>query len=462
MQIRWVMTLAGLVAATPFAFAANADRQAGAEQTGHRVDAMALYSQGSAVVQDSRTVKLNKGAQTVNWPLVGAVKPDTLWLAGPGVTLTGFDMAAAHASGGKTQLADRVGQSVTLSTPDGSNRKGTLVGTDGETAYVRVDNRIQRITAASPTQISWLAGPEKQTASDEAPGATLHVNADKAESAKLTATYQTDAPSWQASYTGRFDPQTGKLALSANAVIDNSGHVALDADKAWLVAGDTARTDSQGPRPVMMMAKMAAAPAAAGQAQAVGDVYRYPLAQGLHVAAGATQSVALMAPIKVDAKRQYRFENYALADSGDNRQHADVSLSFDNDSKEPLPGGAVRVYDAGHAAQLMGGTRIDDTPAGAPVQLALGGAFDITGTHRIVKHAKSDDGATTTTVQVKLFNAGKQDAEVAVAERLPSGATLADDAPKTDGGSADQPQWQVKVPANGDKTFTYRFTQPKS
>ncbi len=56
------------------------------------VDAIALYSQGSAVVQDSRTVSLDKGAQTVSWPVVGTIRPDTLWLSGTGVQLTGFDM----------------------------------------------------------------------------------------------------------------------------------------------------------------------------------------------------------------------------------------------------------------------------------------------------------------------------------------------------------------------------------
>ncbi len=108
---------------------------------------------------------------------------------------------------------------------------------------------------------------------------------------------------------------------------------------------------------------------------------------GLHVKAGAVKSVALMQPISVDAKRQYRFENYALNDTGAKRQHARVSLAFDNSSDQPLPAGAVRIYDAAHAAQLMGGTQIDDTPAGAPVTLALGGAFDITGTHRVTQQA---------------------------------------------------------------------------
>lgn len=445
--------LSGLAISAPV-FAASNDHSG--------VDAIALYSQGAAVVQDSRTVKLDKGEQTLPWPIAGAVKPDTLWLSGSGVQLTGFDLDAGHGGSGKNLLAGRVGRSVTLDEPDGKTRQGTLVATKGQAAYVRVNDRIERITAASHVQISWPAAQDDEKQGDSA-DVRLHVKADKAGKRKLTATYQADAPSWQASYTGRFDPKNGKLELAAHAVVDNSGHGALDADKAWLVAGDTSRADNGHPRP-MMMARMASSSSQkTGQPQAVGDVYRYPLSDGLHVAAGATQSMMLMSPIRVDARRRYHFDNQALADTGDARQHARLSLTFDNSSKQqPLPGGSVRVYDAGHTAHLMGGGHIDDTPAGAPVKLSLGGAFDITGTHRVTRRSSGDDGTRTTQVTIKLFNAGDEKKQVTVAERLPGNAQLADDAPKTSGGSATQPEWQVNVPADGHKTLRYRFTQSKS
>ncbi|MES1954278.1 DUF4139 domain-containing protein [Salinisphaera hydrothermalis] len=454
MQSRWIFTLAGLVAAAPFALAATT---ADSDQP---VDAIALYSRGAAVVQDSRTMSLDAGEQTLSWPVIGTPQPDTLWLSGSGINLAGFDLAPS-ASGSGGPLSSRVGQSVSLDSPGGNTRQGTLVATDGDTAYVRVDGRIERITAASPVQISWSVTSKN---GDEGTGhdVTLHVDAAKAGKQRLTATYQTSAPKWQASYTGSFDPKTGKLRLISQAVIDNTGHDAINAKRAWLVAGDTSRADNGAPRP-MMMAKMASSESSgAGAPQAVGDVYRYPLADGLHIEAGAVQSVALMKPISVDATRDYRFENYALNDTGKSRQHARVSLAFDNDTGQPLPAGAVRIYDAGHAAQLMGGTQIDDTPAGAPVRLALGSAFDITGTHRVTKRSSDESGATTTQVRIELFNAGNKSRQVTIAEHLPANAQLADDVPKPSGGSADEPEWQVSVPATGHKTFSYTFSRAKS
>ncbi|HET7313898.1 hypothetical protein [Salinisphaera sp.] len=417
---------------------------------------MALYSQGSAVVQDSRTMHLDAGEQNLSWPVVGAVQPGTFWLSGSGVNLVGFELNMNRGDSGGL-LAGRIGRSITVNAPDGASRQGTLVAVEDDTAYVRIDDRIERITAASAARISWPAANN----GDNSSGITLHVTADHAGKQKLTATYQTDAPSWQTSYTGRFDPQTGRLKLTGSAIIDNSGHGALNADKAWLVAGDTARAEHGGPRPMMMAKMTAAAPAPAGPPERVGDVYRYSLANGLHVPAGATRSVALIEPMTVNAKRRYRFENYALSDTGNARRHAEVNLSFDNSSGQPLPAGPVRIYDAAHAAQLMGGARIDDTPAGAPVRLNLGGAFDITGTHRVTKQS-NDDGAHITQVTVELFNAGDSEKQVTVAERLPQGAQLADNAPKPNGGSAHAPQWRVSLPANGHRTLSYRFTRPQS
>src|SRR5699024_4853617 len=108
-------------------------------------------------------------------------------------------------------------------------------------------------------QISWpAAGSGKRGDSESKTHVIMHVSADNPGQTKLTALYQTNAPGWQASYTARFEPAedsgAGKLELSATAVIDNKGHDELNAEKAWLVAGDVARANDHRPRPMVMMA----------------------------------------------------------------------------------------------------------------------------------------------------------------------------------------------------------------
>lgn len=418
-----------------------------------RVDAMALYNRGAAVVQTTRDIDLKSGDQTIGWPISGRLRADTVWLEGEGVRLTGLTARAGDDSG-QGLLAGRVGQPVTLlrdnDAGDARSREATLVGVNGDTLLVRVDDRIERLTGDSPWRVAWPAGE------DSGDGLQLDIDADKAGKQPLTATYQIDGPSWQASYTGRFDAQAGQLELASMAVIDNSAGARLAAEKAWLVAGDVARTNGHAPTP-MMMARSEAKASDAGAPEANGDTYRYALEDGIDVAAGGTRAVSIMAPKTFDATRSYRVENsfYSVSREGQ-RSHAQIRLAFDNTAEVPLPAGAVRIYDSSGSANLMGEDRIDDTPKQAPVTLTLGTAFDLTSERRLVEDRKTGENARRRTVEITLHNASADAATVQVVENLPQGATVESAEPKTaDDAPANTAEWQIDVPANGEKTLRY-------
>lgn len=421
------------------------------------VDAMAIHNRGAAIIQIAREFDLDAGEQAIDWPIDGRLRPDTFWLQGEGVRLLGLS-ARSDDDSGAGLLAARIGQPVTL-LRDGEDdtartREATLVGLSGDSALVRVDDRIERLTPASPWRLSWPAGD------DDAPsGVGLDVDAQKAGSQKLTATYQIDGPSWQASYTGRYDAATGKLSLQSLAVIDNSSGGALDANQAWLVAGDVSRANGYRPRPLTMArseAKMAdSAP------EPSGDTYRYALDGPLQVAAGATRAVAMMAPVTVDAQRHYRFENSFHAVQRDNeRSHAAVQLRFKNTADKPLPAGVVRIYDGKRRATLMGEDRLADTPQGAPVTLSLGSAFDITGERRLVGDSKTDDRRKRT-LELTLHNASERKVAVDVVEHLPQAAEVVSSSqPTAPDSPANTAVWQIDVPANGQTTLRYSARWP--
>jgi hypothetical protein len=436
---------AALLGAPAFAQSAGDDDGA--------VDAMAIYNRGAAVIQTTRDIDLDTGLQTVGWPIDGRLRADTLWLEGDGVRLTGLSARSSDDSGAGL-LAARVGQPVTLLRDDSAGqaqtREATLVGLSGDSALVRVDDRIERLTPNSPWRLAWPAG------GDAPSGLQLDIEADTAGSQPLTATYQIDGPSWQASYTGRFDAEAGQLELASMAIIDNSAGARLAAEKAWLVAGDVARTYGHAPTP-MMMARSEAKASDAGAPEANGDTYRYALEDGIDVAAGGTRAVSIMAPKTFDATRSYRVENSFYSVSRDRqRSHAQIRLAFDNTAEVPLPAGAVRIYDSSGSANLMGEDRIDDTPKQAPVTLTLGTAFDLTSERRLVEDRKTGENARRRTVEITLHNASADAATVQVVENLPQGATVESAEPKTaDDAPANTAEWQIDVPANGEKTLRY-------
>lgn len=417
-----------------------------------RVDALAIYNQGAAVVQTTREVALEAGVQSIVWPMNGRLRADTLWLEGDGVRLTGLT-ANAYDDSGQRLLAARVGQPVTLLRDDAvaeaRTREGRLVGVNGDTVWVRVDGRIERLTGNSPWRLAWPAAEER------AQGLQLQVAAEKAGTRALTATYQIDGPSWQASYTGRFDPESGTLELASLALIDNSDGGRLAAEKAWLVAGDVARSNGS-PQPMMMARAEAKASDAAAQ-QANGDTYRYVLEEGIDVAAGAIRAASIMAPLRFEATRIYRVESATYAARREAaRGHAQVRLAFENTRDAPLPAGVVRVYNSAGRADLMGEDRIGATPKDAPVELTLGTAFDLTSERKLVEDTKSGDDQRRRTVEITLHNASQQKARVEVVEHLPQTAIIdascvepASDSP------ANTAVWHVYVPAGGKTTLCY-------
>jgi hypothetical protein len=164
-----------------------------------------------------------------------------------------------------------------------------------------------------------------------------------------------------------------------------------------------------------------------------------------------------MAPKTFDATRSYRVENsfYSVSREGQ-RSHAQIRLAFDNTAEVPLPAGAVRIYDSSGSANLMGEDRIGDTPKQAPVTLTLGTAFDLTSERRLVEDRKTGENARRRTVEITLHNASADAATVQVVENLPQGATVESAEPKTaDDAPANTAEWQIDVPANGEKTLRY-------
>jgi hypothetical protein len=431
------LTVTGLAAAAPAGEAAPAD-------------AITLYNQGAAVVSTTRRVDLRKGAQTIDWPLSGRLRPGTFWLAGEGVHLTGLSVPARNSD----LLTARVGRPVMLlrgGPGRTQTRAATLVGVHGANVLVRLDGRIERLTADSPWRIAWPAG-------GAASGARLNITASKAGPQPLTAIYQIDGPHWQAAYTGRFDPETHNLSLQSMAVIDNSGGSRLHARHAWLIAGDIARAKN-GPRPVALarrQASFAAAPVAAG------GTYRYALAGGFAVASGARRAIALRPKRSFAAQRHFRFEsNFNRTERNGARRHAEIRLNFVNNTEAPLPAGVVRVYSAPRTAHLLGEDVIGDIPKGAPVTLTLARAFDITGARQIVAEHQGHSGRHKRGLEITLYNAGDDPAAVRVIEHLPAAAEIVSATPKvlTRNGT-DTAVWRLDVPAGGQASLHYTVTWP--
>lgn len=428
----------------------------GAAQAADGMARLTLFNQGPAMVTEHRDLRLQAGEQRVTWPgLPRALLAETLMLTGAGVQLTGYrdsrDLLRPEA------LWQRLaGETVTLRRPDGQGgdveREGVLLSTGDGAPMVRIDERVEVLDARSPWRI---AAPWPQDL-PQTPALALDIRSEKAGTRGLTLTYQTGGLDWNAEYAARYDDETRRLALQANAVIRNHSGSDWNEAELTLVAGEIARAAGKGAMPMRMVSAEAAA---AVMPESGFEYYRYRLPSPVTLRSGETLSLALLDEAELAVEREYRIEGGWRRVGDTPRANAVVRLSFDNALGRPLPAGTVRVHDTGRGIndppQLLGEDAIGHTPEGAGAALILGRAFDITA-ERTVEEESRDGAARESERRIVVSNAKDEPVKVRIVESLPGDwEILSQNLPhrKLD---ANRASWVVGVPANGKARLSYR------
>jgi hypothetical protein len=138
----------------------------------------------------------------------------------------------------------------------------------------------------------------------------------------------------------------------------------------------------------------------------------------------------------------------------------DVANREDNHLGMPLPKGKVRVYKADKAGSLefVGEDRIDHTPSGETLHLALGQAFELRG-KRVVQSSSEKNEHKTETVKINLRNAKDEDVVVEVVEHQSYPTWKVESASQAwESRDASTIAFKVKVPRRGKAEVTYTYS----
>ncbi len=219
-----------------------------------------------------------------------------------------------------------------------------------------------------------------------------------------------------------------------------------------------------GPQPRRTMALAAEAAAPMPEERPAAELYRYDLPRPVSLADGTEVQVPLLAAQGVAVERRYRLEGLATATSGADEAgpvSARVLLDLANEQAaglgRPLPAGVVRVYGGGEAAGLfLGAARIPHTPAGERLELAIGGAFDVTGRARTTGFERISQRAYELAREVVVGNAKAEPVAVEVVGRFPHDWRIIEESHPHETETAAQPLWRLRVPAEGETTLSYR------
>ncbi|RMD62653.1 MAG: hypothetical protein D6826_06860 [Alphaproteobacteria bacterium] len=434
---------------------------------------LTVYQQDLAQISERRRVRLAAGRNRVVLEEISrAMQPETLMIRAPGVRVVTQQPALEAltprrlleaARGGRVRLVRTHPQTGVEQSEDAV----LLSVTDG--VVLRLGTRIE------------IDPPGRIVLDDLPPGLATHpaviaeLDSAAAGEVDLTLRYLSGGLSWRADYVAELTPDGTHMTWRGTVTLTNASEVGFAGAAVRLVAGEVRRVSSAPTpeQPVRAMALAERATMAVTPPRALGDRYVYALAGTVDLPARTSRQVTLMPAASVPVHREYRFESLIDAGPGGPEElgpvSAEIVLVAENTAEaglgRPLPAGIVRVYEPGGGYEpegvaaapiFTGEDRIDHTPAGAPLRLRLGRAFDVIASARRSVFERLSARSYETGQEITVRNAGDRAVTVRLIGHLPPGWRMLEESAAHEAETANRLAWSLHVPPSGTATLRYR------
>ena len=465
--------IAGVIVASHATWAAMPDEivSTAADQQGV---AVTIYNDNLALVKDARRVKLAHDLNRLAWREVSAqMRPETAMLrnlsnaAGFRLQEQNFDFDLLTPA---KLLEKYVGREVIVirshPTTGAETRETATVLSTNNGVVLRFADRIE---TGVPGRLAYAGVPD--TLRDE-PTLVISLINPTAGMQNLELSYLTGGLSWRADYVAELNADDNQLDLNGWVTLTNQSGAAYPNAKLQLVAGDLNRIRDAQPMPRAVMAMAAkVADAAEMQQESLFEYHLYTLQRPTTLAENQTKQVALMSATRVPVQKEFVLAGADYYYSGQygelgQKMKVGVFVEFNNKGEGlgiPLPKGVIRMYkkDSQGNAQFVGEDRIDHTPKNETVRIKLGDAFDVTADKKQTDFQKLAGTGRYNYVfesayEIVLKNAKQEAVTVTVREPMPGDWTMVSASQPHTKAASGTAEWQVKVPAEGKATLTYR------
>jgi hypothetical protein len=438
--------------------------------------AVTIYNDDLALVRDQRRVTLPKGGVELALREVSArIRPETVLLrnldhpGGSTILEQNFDFDLLTP---RKLLEKYVGRDVQLvrshreTGAESFETARVLAANDG--VVLRVGDRIE---TGVPGRLVFSDVPQSLR---DRPTLVVALDNDFAGAQTTELSYLTGGLGWRADYVAELSADDSSLDLSGWVTLTNTSGTAYRDALLQLVAGDVNRVREEQlmRRDVAMMAVREDTAAPSMQEEGLFEYHLYTLPRPTTIRENQSKQVALLNAAGVPVHKEFRLQGasyYYRARQGDLGQKLKVGVfvEFDNRKDErlglPLPKGTVRVYkqDRQGRPQFVGEDRIDHTPENETVRLKLGDAFDVTASRKQTDFRKLGGDSRynyrfESAFEITLKNAKEEAVTVTLAEPVPGDWRILSESHKSRKAAADTVLWQVRVPAKGEETLSYR------
>jgi len=433
--------------------------------------ALTVYQQDLALVQDRRLVKLTEGLNRIAFAAVSAeLRPETVWAEGVGGDrLQLVEQRYDHdllTPGALLEAA--VGHEVRIAFRNPQTGEERIEPATVLAARQGVVLKIgDRIETEAPGRLVYDSVPPNLR---QRPTLVLALTSLKAGEMPIELGYLTGGLGWAANYVAELDDSQDRLSLSGRASVSNTSGASFANARLILVAGSLNRVSAPVPRlqpeaRAGMAVAMAASSPAPPAAEPLSDYYRFAFSREVQLGDRETIQLPLLEAAAVPVKKQYWLADSAVARVGSDEPiplRIDIRLSFDNSKAAglgmPLPRGIVRVYQRSEdgTAAFLGEDGMAGTPAGKPVKLTLGQAFDVTAERRQTSFARPSEKSTELGEEITLHNAKGKPVTVTVVETMAGDWRILEESDTHEEATATSARWRIEVPAEGTHKLTYR------
>ncbi|NLD08992.1 MAG: DUF4139 domain-containing protein [Xanthomonadaceae bacterium] len=428
--------------------------------------AITLYNNGTALVNESRSVLLKKGINQLLLKDVSAqIRPQTTHLKNRGNSALqlieqnfDYDLLSPHA-----MLEKSLGTSIEIRSFDPTGQKvqetATVLSTNGGLVLQYPD----RIETGLPkdAQLIFKQIPDGLKAS---PTLSLLLASEADEAAPLEITYLTGGFDWQADYIATLSKNETEFDLTGWITLKNNSGTTFENSKLQLVAGDVNQTPNYG-SPRMMKASMVVMDESAylPSEESFSDFHLYTLPMKTTLKNNQEKQLSLLSANAIPLTKEYRFTHYVQDHSESKNRKAAIYLLIDNTEASnlgmPLPQGVFRVYqerDNGEAL-FIGENRIPHVAANETFEVNTGNAFDVSVSESVTQFERITKTRTQSSHQVIFKNAKKVPVVAKYTEQFGMKGwrllSVSHEPSQKVGTSA---TWNIEIPAESSVTLTYK------
>lgn len=436
---------------------------------------ISIYNNSLGFVRDTREAGLEAGYNSVAFAGVASqIKPETVMVETPGAEIVeqnyNYNLLTPV-----NIVNESVGQ--TVKTAVYNEATGQTVFDSAKIIDSNYGNPVLQfsygIETHFPGRLIFDKLPENLVSK---PTLEVRLNNKDAGRKKIELAYLTNGISWKADYVAEIK-SAGVLDLNGWITLSNDSGADYKNASVQLIAGNVNQVSEAAPvRPLMLARAMkanaeSASMDAAGGAypanEAFADYYLYTLPVKTTIKNQQSKQVSLFVRNGVRFEKEYRmisplYVGINVSENEFQKQNPQVVFKLDNAAASglglPMPQGVIRFYekDSGSNLQFIGESSIPQLADGEKADLMLGKAFDIFAKGRVLNVNKVSKDIFEADVEVAFNNAKTEEAVVNFEQNFNNNWEILSESQKSERKNANTAKWQLKLPAKGAFSLTYK------